>query len=319
MKIPSRRSSSNKSRGRWPVSDRIPKWQRWWEDYSRFIVTHRGLGPESQRAARFFVRDFLSWRFHSGEAHWSRVDVEDIWSYAERCARRLKPRSTNLGLSVVRRFLRFVQMRGACSSDLVQAVPHVATFGQSVPPEVLTNRQRRTLLASFTQKSSNACRDYTMALCMVDLGLRSIEVVRLRLSDIDWPQKILSVPATKTGRGRQLPLPLHLAKALRAYIPTRPTTNCDRLFVGHHFGRGRPVSTGAVRAAMRAAYRRCGFPRDWCGTHRLRHTFATRLFARGGDLKHIADLLGHSSISTTNFYAQVDLKGLRALAQSWPA
>ncbi|MEX2045239.1 MAG: tyrosine-type recombinase/integrase [Opitutus sp.] len=211
-----------------------------------------------------------------------------------------------------------MQMRGACSSALVQAVPHVATFGQSVHPEVLTDRQRRAFLASFTQKSSNARRDHAMALCMVDLGLRSIEVVRLRLGDIDWERKILSVPATKTGRGRQLPLPRHVARTLEAYIPTRPAGHCDRLFVGHHFQRGQPISTGAVRAAMSASYRRCGFPRSWNGAHRLRHSFATRLFARGADLKHIADLLGHQSISTTNLYAQVDLKGLRALAQPWP-
>jgi len=318
MRSPLRGSKKDRSCDPRFVTGRVPKWERWWDDYSHFIITHRGLGHESQRAARFFVRDFLSWRFQSSEAQWSKVTVNDIWSYAERCARRLKPRSTNHGLSVVRRFLRFVQMRGSCSPELVQAVPHVATFGQSVPPVVLTSQQRRALLASFTQASSNTGRDRAMALCMIDLGLRSIEVVRLRLCDIDWQQNILSVPATKTGRGRQLPLPLHLAKVLRAYIPTRPATDCDRMFVGHHFRRGQPVSADAVRAAMGAAYRRCGFPSGWCGTHRLRHTFATRLFARGADLKHIADLLGHQSISTTNLYAQVDLVGLRALAQPWP-
>lgn len=313
------RSGSNKAFGpRRRAGHHVPKWERWWKDYSQFITRHRGLGDESHRAARYFVRDFLSWRFRRGEARWAQVGIKDIWSYGERCAQRLKPRSANLGLSIIRRFLRFVQMHGACSPELAQAVPHVATFGQSIQPAVLTDQQRRALLAAFTQRSSNACRDYTMALCMVDLGLRSIEVARLCLSDIDWARKLLLVPATKTGRGRQLPLPRHIAAALHAYISTRPATDCDRLFVGHHFRRGEPVSTAAIRGAMRAGYRRCGFPRSWSGTHRLRHTFATRLFARGADLKHIADLLGHQSISTTNLYAQVDLNGLRALAQPWP-
>lgn len=313
------RSGSSKALAPRRGAGRVPKWERWWEDYSRFITRHRGLADESRRAARYFVRDFLSWRFRSGEARWAQVGIKDIWSYAEQCAQRLKPRSANLGLSILRRFLRFVQMHGACSPELAQSVPHVATFGQSIQPEVLTARQRRALLAAFTQRSSNACRDYTMALCMVDLGLRSVEVVRLCLSDIDWAQKLLSVPATKTGRGRQLPMPRHIATALHVYISTRPATDYDRLFVGHHFRRGQPISTSAVRGAMRAGYRRCGFPRTWSGTHRLRHTFATRLFARGADLKHIADLLGHQSISTTNLYAQVDLNGLRTLAQPWPA
>jgi len=290
----------------------------WVEEFVHFLTTHRGLGYESCRSARYFAQDFLSWRFKNGRVRWSLVSVEDLWSYAERCARQLKPRSANRGLSVLRRFLSFVQMRGACPLHLVQSVPHVATFGQSVLPEVLNGRQRHALLASFKRRTGGGCRDYMMALCMVDLGLRSIEVVRLRLSDINWENRILSVPATKTDRGRQLPLPSHLAKALRTYVSMRPPTDCDRLFVGHRFRTGQPVSTSAVRSAMRAAYRRCAFPPSWSGTHRLRRTFATRLYARGADLKHIADLLGHRSLSTTNSYAQVDLQGLRALAQPWP-
>ena len=290
----------------------------WVDEFILFLTTHRGLGYESCRSARYFAQDFLSWRFKTGRIRWSLVSVEDLWSYAERCARRLKPRSANRGLSALRRFLNFVQMRGACPLQLAQSVPHVATFGQSVPPEVPNDRQRRALLASFKQRTSGGCRDYTMALCMVDLGLRSIEVVRLRLADIDWENRILSVPATKTDRGRQLPLPAHLTKALRIYVSMRPPTDCDRLFVGHRFRTGQPTSTSAVRSAMRAAYRRCGFPPSWSGTHRLRRTFATRLYDRGADLKHIADLLGHRSLSTTNFYTQVDIKGLRTLAQPWP-
>ena len=177
----------------------------WVDEFVHFLTTHRGLGYESCRSARYFAQDFLSWRFKNGRVRWSLVSVEDLWSYAERCARQLKPRSANRGLSVLRRFLSFVQMRGACPLHLVQSVPHVATFGQSVRPEVLNGRQRRALLASFKRRTGGGCRDYTMALCMVDLGLRSIEVVRLRLSDIDWENRILSVPATRqTGGGNCL-------------------------------------------------------------------------------------------------------------------
>jgi len=312
------REGRNKPSNQRRKATRAPKWESWWVDYSHFISRHRGLGHESFRSAKFYVRDFLSWRFHNGQARWDQVSVRDIRAYAQHCARRLKPRSANRALSVLRGFLRFVQMRGLCPPALAQAVPRVASFGQSVQPEVLSARQRRSLLAAFAHNSPNACRDHAMALCMVDLGLRAIEIVRLRLADIDWERKILSVPATKTGRGRQLPLPLHVASALRTYVSGRPDTSCGQLFVGHHFRRGQPISTSAVRSAMRSAYRRCGLPEKWSGTHRLRHTFATRLFARGADLKHIADLLGHQSVSTTNIYAQVDLNGLRALAQPWP-
>jgi integrase len=66
---------------------------------------------------------------------------------------------------------------------------------------------------------------------------------------------------------------------------------------------------------MDRAYRRCGFV-GWFGTHRLRHSFATRLYARGATTKEIADLLGHRLVATTDHYIQT--KDLQPLAQPWP-
>ena len=158
-----------------------------------------------------------------------------------------------------------------------------------------------------------------MALCMVDLGFRAIEVARLCLADINWEREELSVAAAKASRGRRLPLPRHVAQALRLYIDRwRPTSVCPQVFVVHRAPINQSVTTKTVCTAMHRAYQRCGFPESWCGTHRLRRTFATRLYARGVNLKQIADLLGHRHITTTTRYAQTDLTGLRAVAQPWP-
>ena len=54
----------------------------WVEEFVHFLTTHRGLGYESCRSARYFALDFLSWRFKNGRVHWSLVSVEDLWSYA---------------------------------------------------------------------------------------------------------------------------------------------------------------------------------------------------------------------------------------------
>jgi integrase len=158
-----------------------------------------------------------------------------------------------------------------------------------------------------------------MALCMIDLGFRAIEVARLRLSDIDWTRKELDVPAAKASRGRRLPLPRHVAQALRIYIDCwRPISACPQVFIGHRAPVNRSVTPKVVQAAMHRAYQRCGFPESWCGTHRLRRTFATRLYVRNVNLKQIADLLGHRHITTTTRYAQTDIVGLRSVALPWP-
>ena len=97
-----------------------------------------------------------------------------------------------------------------------------------------------------------------MTLCMLDLGFRGSEVINLRLSDIDWQGRWLDVRATKTGQGRQLPIPNRVFAALRDYIGNaRPTlTSFDKVFVRHPRGVGHPLSQCGLKAMLSAAYRR---------------------------------------------------------------
>ena len=294
------------------------RWRSWTDDYARFMETDRGLAACTRHRRLQIADRYLGWQFHRGTVDWGRVRPQDIWRYAAKlnCQGR-KPRGVCDDLSALRQFLRFVYLRGSCPSVLERAVPTVADRGRSFRRAIMNDEQRRKFLASFDRKSAEGRRDYTMALCMIDLGLRAIEVVRLCLGDIDWERKSMTVPPAKSSRGRQLPLPSHVAAALRIYLRARPTTRSDRLFVGHTALVGRALSSGAVRGAIDRAYRRCGF--RWYGTHRLRRSFATRLYAQGANMKEIADLLGHRLVMTTERYAQVDLHGLRALVQPWPA
>jgi len=88
-----------------------------------------------------------------------------------------------------------------------------------------------------------------------------------------------------------------------------------QMFVGQTLLRGRPLTSWAIASVMNRAYRRCGFA-GWYGTHRLRHSFATRLYTHGATTKEIADLLGHRLVATTDHYTQAN--DLRPLAQPWP-
>lgn len=299
---------------------RLP-WQSWLDDYTEFLTDVRGLAPITRTGYVSCARAFMDWQFGKKRAHWSQVLATDIWRYGEQCAgaKRHKPSYVSRLLSALRQFLSFVHLQGACSAQLRYAVPRIFNYGQSTSSDFLTDRQRQCLLSSFDLRSANGRRDHAMALCMVDLGFRAIEVARLRLSEIDWEREELDVPAAKASRGRRLPLPRHVAQALRIYLDRwRPPSVSPQVFMGHRAPLNRPVTTMVVRTAMHRAYQRCGFPEGWYGTHRLRRTFATRLYARGINLKQIADLLGHRYITTTTRYAQTDLTGLRAVAQPWP-
>ncbi len=295
-------------------------WAPWLSDYLQFLRTHRGVGRATLELSEAGAKAFMEGQFGTGRADWSRVRPSNIWRFAGRYVRGVKPVTGKSRLGYVRRFLNFVHLRGGCGPELAAAVPKVAVGRAAPRPEVLSPAQRRKLLAFFRRTTAEGKRNYAMILCMLDLGLRAGEVIGLRLQDIDWKARRLNVQFTKTGRGRQLPLPTDVQKALWDYIRTgRPqNSSFDHVFLRHPRRRGYPLSRSALKAMVHRAYSHCGFPSSWSGTHRLRHTFASRLHQCGVDLKPIADLLGHRRFDSTIIYTQVDLKALRQVARPWP-
>jgi integrase/recombinase XerD len=294
-------------------------WAAWLKDYGAFLKDHRGFAPLTAEAYVAFARHYLSWQFGDREARWGDVRAQDIWRYAELCAQGYTSGYAKSRLCALRRFLGFVQLRGACSVQLVQAIPKIPNFRQHYSPGGLTDTQRKKLLRSFNRQTAQGCYEHASALCMTDLGLRNCEVVHLRLHDIDWDTSVVRVPTMKTGVARIVPLPATVGDVLRHYIKRfRGPSQSDRVFLRHVKMSGIPVSTHCVRMAMRRAYRRCGFPGAYGGTHVLRRTFATRLHAHGADLREIGDLLGHQDLMTTSLYTDVTVSEMRVLVQPWP-
>lgn len=240
------------------------------------LEADRGLSLISRYQYLRVARRYLRWQFRVRAAAWSRVQCADIWRYAAklRCEG-YSPRSLNTELCILRQFLRFVHLRGGCTSLLPQIVPTFSERGHAPRCDVANEDERRRLLASFDRSTPVGRRDYAMAACMAELGLRCVEVARLCLSGIDWDRASMAVPAAKGGCGRVLPLPPRVRLALREYVRIRPSADHDILFVGIGTLAGRAVTTATVSSAVRRAWKRCSLNR--AGTHRLRHSFATRL------------------------------------------
>jgi integrase/recombinase XerD len=277
--------------GRFERRDHPAGWQTWLDDYVSFMVADRGLPSISRYQYLRVARRFLRWQFRAKAAVWRRVRCVDIWRYAAKLRREgYSQRSLNLELCILRQFLRFVHLREQCPLLLANAVPTFSERGRAPRCDVANDEERRRLLSSFDRRTAIGRRDRAMTMCMAELGLRRVEVAWLCLSSIDWKHAALTVPAAKGGRGRVLPLPSHVAAALRDYARIRPPTDHDFLFVGIGTLPGRAVTTATISAAIWRACQRCHLKQ--AGTHRLRHAFATRLMRRGANLKEIADLLG---------------------------
>lgn len=98
------------------------------------------------------------------------------------------------------------------------AIPRAAHWRLASLPEVLTDAEIDELLQSFDQPFPSRRRAYAMTRCLIDLGLRSNEVVNLRLEDINWAEGTICLIGTKGRRADMLPLPSATGGAIAAYL-----------------------------------------------------------------------------------------------------
>jgi len=171
------------------------------------------------------------------------------------------------------------------------------------------------LLDSCDRSTSIGIRDFAILILVARLGLRSAEVARLELSDIDWRSGEFAVRG-KASRHDRLPLPHDVGAALSEYLTkARPVTPLRQVFLAFKAPE-RGIRPDLVSDVTRRACDRAGVPR--VGAHRLRHALATEMLRQGAALVEVSQVLRHRDLATTAVYAKVDLDTLRKLAQPWP-
>lgn len=190
--------------------------------------------------------------------------------------------------------------------------------GSSLPITLTKDEQSR--LADYSFPSTPiGLRDYSILLCFTELGLRCSEVANLQIGDIEWNRGTIIVRKTKTHAERELPMSVKLGKALENYVlHARPVSLGSPLYFKSARRMLEPASTDNVRSVIRRLYIKVGITGWHVGTHALRRTVGSHLYNAGNDLKIVADLLGHTSVSTTKAYVRIDVESLRVVASPWP-
>lgn len=241
----------------------------------------------------------------------------DIHAFLLRECARVSAGSAKGRVAELRSILRFLYLQGITALPLGTAVPPVGGWRlAALAPPTMAPADIARLLDSCDRSSAVGVRDFAIMTLIVRLGLRSIEVARLELRDVDWRGGELVV----RGKGRRrdrLPLPSEVGEALVAYLSAgvRCPSGARHLFLTCRAPRG-PIRADLVNDVVERACARAGLPR--VGPHRLRHALAGELLARGAGLVAISQVLRHQDLATTALYAKVDLDALRQVAQPWP-
>ena len=220
--------------------------------------------------------------------------------------------------TALRGFFRFLRFRGEINSDLAAAVPTVADWRLSGLPKYLEPEKVERLLQNCDQSTAIGQRDYAILLILARLGLRAGEIVAMTLDDIDWEAGVITIRG-KGSRRDQLPIPQDVGEAFVAYLRYgRPQCATRRVFIRARAPRIGFSGSAAIDDIVRRALARAELNPIHKGAHLLRHSLATKMLHRGVRLAEISEILRHSSPTTTEIYAKVDLAALNKLAQPWP-
>jgi len=219
-------------------------------------------------------------------------------------------------LAAVRSFFRLMVQREEIESSPADLVS--SPKPDSYLPTVLKRTETGDLLASMPASTPLELRDRAIFELAYSAGLRAEELVNADTVDLNPDSEELRVHG-KGGRTRVVPAGEPAWRALEAYLdrgrPALAGQQDPALFISKS---GRRLSTSDVRRRLQHAVRRAAM-QSGVTPHTLRHSFATHLLEGGADLRVIQELLGHSSISTTQTYTRVESSRLRmAYTQAHP-
>jgi len=286
--------------------------------YDQYMAQVRGLAPKTREGALRLVEALLRKHFGDDAIQFEIITPERVRRFFAAQAKNYKtPSSLGVVVSSLRGYFRWRATLGDRTHALVGALAYPANWQQASLPKSLAPAEVEQLEAALGQSGPSMLRADAIVRCALDLGLRSGEVARLSLDDIDWDAGTITLRRTKGRREDVMPLPEATGRAIAAYLrDERPKTQHRMVFARHMTPRERPIGPDLVRKTIRQAYARAGLPHT--RSHLLRHTMASRLLAGGSSLKEVADVLRHRSLNTTLIYAKLDSSRLVEVALPWP-
>jgi site-specific recombinase XerD len=284
--------------------------------YKDWLVLERGLAVPTVLRYETLARRFLQEQADAvGDRFIEDLTGSHVVGFLVRECGRLSVGGGKGRVAELRSLLRFLYLRGLTPLPLATAVPPVAGWHETGIPAGIAVDDVQRLLDGCDRNSSGGIRDFAILTLVARLGLRSAEVARLELDDIDWRAGEIIVRG-KARRHDRLPMPSDVGEALTAYLcNARPAVSVRQVFLA---GKAptRAIRPDLVSDVTRRACDRAGVSR--VGAHRLRHALASELLRRGATLVEVSQVLRHRDLATTAIYAKVDLGSLRSVALPWP-
>ena len=273
-------------------------------DYLDFLKNIKGLSENTAKAYQRDLNKFSNFLESISIDCLESISEEKCSAWiADLFQNNVSARSIQRHISSAKGFFSYMKKIG-----LVQSSPFELINSPKSPnhlPNILSPEEVSQLL-NFKPKNSQDKRDFAIIELIYSSGLRVSEAVNSNLSDFEDNNNFLRVIG-KGSKTRLVPVGRFAQNAIKIWIKERKKilTIDDALFVNLRGGR---ISTRSIQERLKNIALMQGLPP--VNPHMLRHSFATHLLESSGDLRSIQELLGHSSLSTTQIYTRLDYQHL---------
>ncbi|MBC7327851.1 site-specific tyrosine recombinase XerD [bacterium] len=278
--------------------------------YILFLRTEKGVSDNTLSAYRNDLKQFLSFLEEKKLRKIDEVNNEILLAFVSYLRRKFKQRSLMRKISSLKGFLKFLQREGLIKGGLYETLES-PTLPKSLP-KVMTVEEVELLLSQPDTSTFLGIRDKALLELLYSSGLRISEASNLRLDDIDLEGEFVRC----RGKGRKeriVPLGSIAKKWLKEYITgarfALAKGDTRWVFLGKG---GKKLSRVSMWKIVKKYAKQAGIKKE-ISPHTLRHSFATHLLEGGADLRSIQEMLGHSSITTTEIYTHVSPKHLREI------
>jgi len=274
-------------------------------------ISH-SLAPRTVRRHICIIRQFLGFIEKNSMQNFNKLTSATVKAFIEGVAPSHKASMPTL-TGAMKKFLSYLAGHGLVSINLEWSLISPAPRHRKLLP-CFSDQQTDALLDSVDRTTPIGKRDYAILMIALWTGLRGVDILDLKRSDIDWNRKVIKVVQGKTGVGIQMGLSPGVGNAIADYILNdRPETDSPHIFVRHRRPHDR-LSDFAGNDIMVRSLCKAGISHEaWDGKsfHALRRTFGTRLVRAGVPIRSVGEMLGHGNPNSAIRYIALDKEGLR--------
>ena len=217
----------------------------------------------------------------------------------------------------IKLFLQYLVNAGMLDVDYSTLVPHYSK--PYVVPSIYSIDEIKHIEDSIDTTTILGKRDYAMILLASRMGLRSGDIVKLKIEDVKGKDEI-NIIQQKTGNILHLPLIKDVSDAISEYLNVRPQSTAKKIFI-NVYAPFNPITTSTIRSALRKYILLAGIDTEnrRKGPHSLRSSLASSMVNDDISYETVRKVLGHSSKNAIKHYARIDIEKLRAYCLEPPA